>query len=90
MPSFVVRPVAVPAAPPPPPAPSAPPDLAPTNLPVLVSSGETEFRRQLQAELERTALKLHDDKLKPFEWRSWREYEKRIRAAAAGWVVLPE
>lgn len=35
-------------------------------------------------------LKLHDDRLKPFEWRSWRNYAKRIRAAAAGRVVLPE
>ena len=88
-PSFVVRPT-VPVAPPPPASsPSAPPDLAPTDL-VLVPGDETEFRRQLLAELERTTLKLHDDKLKAFEWRSWREYEKRIRAAAAGRVVLPE
>ena len=89
-PSFVVRPVAAPIAAPPPPLPSAPPDLAPADLPVLAHGDETEFRRQLLAELERTTLKLHDDKLKAFEWRSWREYEKRIRAAAAGRVVLPE
>jgi hypothetical protein len=33
-------------------------------------------------ELARTLVKLGDTHLKPFEWRSWREHEKRIRAAA--------
>ena len=93
-PAFVVRPaVAVPvAAPkqPSPPLPSAPPDLAPAEIPVLVPGAETEFRRQIIAELERTLLKLHDEKLKAFEWRSWREHEKKIRAAALGLVTLPE
>ena len=90
-PSFVVRPaVAVPAAAPTPPTPSAPPDLAPAEIPVLVPGAEIEFRRQLIAELERTIVKLHDEKLKAFEWRSWREYEKKIRAAALGLVALPE
>ncbi len=93
-PAFVVRPsAAVPVAapkPPSPPSPSAPPDLAPETIPVLVPGAETEFRRQLVAELERTLLKLHDEKLKPFEWRSWREHEKKIRAAAMGLVALPE
>ena len=92
-PSFVVRPAgAVPVAAPTPPSPSvsAPPDLAPAEIPVLVPGAETEFRRQLLAELERTLLKLHDEKLKAFEWRSWREHEKKIRAAALGLVALPE
>ena len=92
-PAFVVRPTVItpdPAPSPPSPSPSAPPDLAPAEIPVLVPGAEAEFRRQLVAELERTLLKLHDEKLKAFEWRSWREHEKKIRAAALGLVALPE
>jgi hypothetical protein len=83
------RPVAAaPVAPSPPPA--APPDLAPETIPLLVPGAEVEFRRQMVAELTRTLAKLGDTRLKPFEWRSWREHEKRIRAAAVGLVTLPD
>ena len=83
------RPVAaVPA--PPPVAPATPPDLAPAEIPVLVPGAEAEFRRQMMNELALTLEKLGDVKLKPFEWRSWREHEKRIRAAAVGLVNLPD
>ncbi len=68
------------------PTPATPPDLAPTEIPVLVPGGETEYRRQMVEELARTLVKLGDTHLKPFEWRSWREHEKRIRAAA-DWLV---
>ena len=85
----VSRPVvAAPVAPPAPPA--ALPDLAPTDIPVFVAGGEVEFRRRMVEELARTLVKLGDTRLKPFEWRSWREYEKRIRAAAVGLVALPD
>ncbi len=70
--------------------PPPPPDLAPVDLPVLVPGAEIEFRHQLATELARTLVKLGDTRLKPFEWRSWREYEKRIRAAAVGQVNLPD
>ena len=83
-----VRPVPPPVTPPPPPA--APPDLAPAEIPVLVPGGDVEFRRQMVEELARTLVKLGDTRLKPFEWRSWREHEKKIRAAAVGLVALPE
>ena len=92
---FVIRPAVAAAVPVPvsPPAPSEealPPDLAPAELPVLVPGAEAEHQRRLVSELSRTMAKLGDEKLKPFEWRSWREYEKRIRAAAAGLVALPD
>jgi hypothetical protein len=82
------RPVPPPVTPPQPPA--APPDLAPAQIPVFVPGGEVEFRRQMAEELARTLVKLGDTRLKPFEWRSWREHEKKIRAAAVGRVALPE
>jgi hypothetical protein len=41
-------------------------------------------------ELARTLAKLGDTRLKPFEWRSWREHEKKIRAAAGGLMTLPD
>ncbi len=82
----IVTKPAAPVAPPPPPPP--PPDLAPTDIPVLVPGEEVQFRRQMSEELERTLVKLGDTKLTPFEWRSWREFEKRLRAAAVGRVVL--
>lgn len=89
LPPAIPRPVvALPAPPPAPPA--APPDLAPAEIPVLVPGAEVEFRRQMMAELAHTLEKLGDVKLKPFEWRSWREHEKRIRAAAVGLVNLPD
>jgi hypothetical protein len=71
---------------PPLPTPTAPPDLAPSEIPVLVPGGEAEYRRAMAEELARTLVKLGDTRLKPFEWRSWREHEKRIRAAA-DWLV---
>ncbi len=89
LPPVPVRPVVAPPAPAPGP-PAAPPDLAPAEIPVLVPGAEVEFRRQMVAELARTLEKLGDFKLKPFEWRSWREHEKRIRAAAVGLVNLPD
>ena len=55
---------------------------------MLVPGEEVQFRRQMSEELERTLVKLGDTKLTPFEWRSWREFEKRLRAAAVGRVVL--
>jgi hypothetical protein len=68
------------------PTPATPPDLAPTEIPVMVPGGEAEYRRAMVEELARTLVKLGDTHLKPFEWRSWREHEKRIRAAA-DWLV---
>jgi transposase-like protein len=84
-----VQPVTL-APPPPAAAIPPPPDLAPAEIPVLVAGAEIEFRHQLAAELARTLVKLGDTKLKPFEWRSWREHEKKIRAAAVGQVSLPD
>ncbi len=84
----LARPAATPITPPAPPA--APPDLTPAEVPVLVLGGEIEFRRKMVEELARTLVKLGDTRLKPFEWRSWREHEKKIRAAAVGLVALPE
>ncbi len=74
----------------PPTAPVAPPDLAPTDIPVLKAGGEVEFRRAMIDELARTLAKLGVTRLKPFEWRFWRGHEKRIRAAAVGLVALPD
>jgi hypothetical protein len=78
--------VAAPIKTPAPMAPPAPPDLAPADIPVLVPGAEAEYRRQMVDELARTLVKLGDTRLKPFEWRSWREHEKRLRAAA-DWLV---
>jgi transposase-like protein len=78
------------AAAPAPLLPPPPPDLAPAEVPVLVPGAEIEFRHRLATELARTLVKLGDTKLKPFEWRSWREHEKKIRAAAVGHVNLAD
>ena len=84
----LARPAAPPVTPPSPPA--APSDLAPAEIPVLVPGGEIEFRRKMVDALAQTLAKLGDTRLKPFEWRSWREHEKKIRVAAVGLVALPE
>jgi hypothetical protein len=78
------------ALPTPSPAPAMPPDLAPADLPTFRPGAEVEFRRQMTEELARTLAKLGDTRLKPFEWRSWREHEKKIRAAAGGLMTLPD
>jgi hypothetical protein len=86
----VATPVAAPASPPVPAAPAAPADLAPAEIPQMVAGAEAEYRRQMVSALNHALGKLGDTTLKPFEWRSWREYEKKIRAAAVGSVSLPE
>jgi hypothetical protein len=84
------RAVAPVAAAPAPPTPTVPADLAPTEIPQLVAGAEAEYRREMVSALNHALGRLGDTRLTPFEWRSWREYEKKIRVAAVGLVSLPE